>query len=128
MLKVHEIAAAQGMPVRFLENILLSLRHTGLVESRRGAGGGFRLARAADEITLADVVRACEGPLAAVQGERPEQLKYEGSAEPLRDVWVAVRAALRDVLEHVTVADVAAARLPSAISSRTSGPGAWDPH
>ena len=105
-VKGERIATAQSIPLRFLENILLELRHAGFVESRRGAEGGYRLARPAAEITLADVIRAIDGPLAGVTGDRPEKLDFTGNAEPLRDVWVAVRASLRAVLEHVTLADV----------------------
>jgi Rrf2 family protein len=124
-LKSERIAQAQGIPLRFLENILVQMRQGGIVVSRRGAEGGYRLAQPADEITVADVIRAIDGPLAAVAGERPEKLDFDGTAEPLRDVWVAVRASLRDVLEHVTLADLASGELPEAVRSRTSDPDAW---
>jgi Rrf2 family protein len=125
-VKVDALAEAQGIPARFLENIMLALRHGGLVESRRGPEGGFRLARPAAEIAVADVIRAVDGPLASVGGVRPDRLDYDGSAAALPEVWVAVRASLREVLEHVSVAEVAAGRLPDCVRERSSSPGAWD--
>jgi Rrf2 family protein len=127
-VKGERLATSQGIPLRFLENILLQLRHAGLVESRRGAEGGYRLARPAGEIALADVIRAIDGPLAGVGGARPETLDFHGPAEPLRDVWVAVRASLRGVLEHVTVADVAAGALPSHVRELLQDEDAWVSH
>jgi Rrf2 family protein len=124
-VKSERIATAQGIPLRFLENILVQLRQAGIVNSRRGADGGYRLAKAAEEITVADVIRAIDGPLAGVGGERPERLEFQGTAAPLRDVWVAVRASLRDVLEHVTLADLASGELPEAVKAHTSDPDAW---
>jgi len=121
----ERIADAQDIPVNFLENILLDLRRAGIVDSRRGAGGGYLLARPADEIVLADVVRAVEGPLASVRGLSPDALEYEGSATALREVWVALRSAVRSVLEHVTLADVANGDLPPHIAELTSEPDAW---
>jgi len=126
--KVADIAAAQDIPPRFLENILIALRRAGLVRSRRGSEGGFRLARSADEITLADVLRAVEGPLANVQGVPPEEVSYTGSAVALRDVWVAVRASLRVVLEQVTLAEVAAGALPGEIQELIADPESWRVH
>ena len=127
-VKGERIAQAQSIPLKFLENILLELRHHGLVQSQRGADGGYWLARAPEEINLAEVIRAVEGPLANVRGVRPESLEYEGSAEPLRDVWVAVRASLRAVLESVTLADLAAGELPDDVRDLVSDPEAWQPH
>ncbi|HEY7706999.1 MAG TPA: Rrf2 family transcriptional regulator [Gaiellaceae bacterium] len=127
-VKGERISQAQGIPLKFLENILLELRHHGLVQSQRGSDGGYWLARPAEEITLAEVIRAVEGPLANVRGARPETLEYEGNAEPLRDVWVAVRANLRAVLESVTLADVAAGELPGEVVAITRDPAAWEPH
>ena len=112
-VKGERIATAQAIPLRFLENILMQLRHAGLVDSRRGAEGGYRLARPAAEVTLADVIRAIDGPLAGVSGVRPEALGFGGVAEPMRDVWIAVRASLRGVLEQVTLADVVSGELPA---------------
>jgi Rrf2 family protein len=127
-VKGERIAQAQEVPLKFLENILGDLRHAGLVRSQRGVEGGYWLARPAEEITLADVIRAVEGPLANVRGVRPEAIEYSGSAAPLRDVWVAVRASLRSVLEEVTVADVARGDLPAAVRELVADPEAWAPH
>ncbi len=124
-VKGERIAAAQAIPLRFLENILLELRHAGFVESRRGAEGGYRLARPAAEITLADIIRAIDGPLAGVTGDRPEKLAFAGNAEPLRDVWIAVRANLRAVLEQVTLADVVADRFPEQVQELIAVESAW---
>jgi Rrf2 family protein len=126
-VKGERIAAAQDIPLRFLENILAELRHAGIVQSRRGAEGGYLLARPAAEIALADVIRAVDGPLANVGGRRPEQLEYSGTAEPFQDVWVAVRAGLRTVLEKITLADVASGQLPASVRKLTSDPDAWEP-
>jgi Rrf2 family protein len=127
-VKGERVAQAQGIPLKFLENILLELRHHGLVQSQRGADGGYWLARPAEDISLAEVIRAVEGPLANVRGNRPESLAYEGTAEPLRDVWIAVRASLRSVLEQVTLADLAAGELPPRVRELTESPEAWEPH
>jgi Rrf2 family protein len=127
-LKSERIAAAQDIPAKFLENILLDLKQGGLVQSRRGAEGGYWLARPADEISLADVIRAVEGPLANVRGARPEDLDYRGAAESLRQVFVAMRANLRAVLEEVTLADVAAGELPASVLALTDDPDAWVSH
>lgn len=124
-VSAERIADAQQIPVNFLENILLDLRHAGIVESRRGASGGYLLAKPATEIVVADVVRAVEGPLASVRGLSPDQLDYAGSSESLRDVWVALRSAVRSVLEHVTIADVANGKLPAHITKLTREPDAW---
>src|SRR4051794_26444212 len=113
-IKGDRIAQAQEIPSNFLENILSDLRNAGIVASRRGAEGGYWLARPAAEVSLADVIRAVDGPLANVRGVRSEQVEYAGNAEPLRDVWVAVRASLRSVLEGVSLADLAAGRPPGA--------------
>jgi Rrf2 family protein len=127
-VKGEQVARAQAIPLKFLENILLELRHAGLVQSQRGAEGGYWLARPADEITLAEVIRAVEGPLANVRGTRPESLEYQGTAEPLRNVWIAVRASLRRVLESVTLADVAHGELPASLDDLVADPEAWRPH
>ena len=127
-VKGERLATSQAIPLRFLENILLQLRHAGIVESRRGADGGYRLARTPEEITLADVIRAIDGPLAGVSGQRPETLDFRGTSEPLRDVWIAVRASLRGVLEGVTLADVASGGLPEHVRALTDEPDAWVPH
>lgn len=127
-VKGDAIAKAQEIPPNFLENILADLRNAGLVASRRGAEGGYWLARPAGEVTLADVIRAVDGPLANVRGIRSEQVAYSGSAEPLRDVWIAVRASLRRVLERVTLADLASGELPASVRALAADPDAWAPH
>jgi Rrf2 family protein len=124
-VKGEVLAQAQGIPLRFLENILAELRHAGLVRSQRGSEGGYTLARTAEEITVADVIRAVEGPLASVRGERPERVEYAGAAEPLQRVWIAVRKNLRDVVEEVTLADLAAGTLPADVNALADDPEAW---
>jgi Rrf2 family protein len=123
--KVDEVAHAQNIPLSFLENILTQLRSAGIVRSQRGPEGGYWLAHPAAEINLAQVIRAVEGPLVGVRGQRPEEVEYEGSAECLQQVWIALRANLRKVLEHVTVADVAAGKLPKEILTLTREEEAW---
>jgi Rrf2 family protein len=123
--KVDEVAQAQHIPLSFLENILTQLRSAGVVRSQRGPEGGYWLAHPADEVNLAQVIRAVEGPLVGVRGQRPEEIEYEGSAECLQQVWIALRANLRKVLEHVTVADVAAGKLPKEIVTLTREEEAW---
>lgn len=125
-LKAESIARAQAIPVKFLENILQGLRNARIVESRRGPEGGHLLARPATEISIADVIRAIDGPLGSVGGRPPEDLEFPGSAAPMRDVWVAARAGLREVLERVTLADVVDNDLPEAVSELTHAPGAWE--
>jgi Rrf2 family protein len=127
-VKAERIAQAQEIPLKFLENIMADLRQGGLVRSQRGAEGGYWLARPADEITLAQVMRVVEGPLANVRGRRSEEVEYRGTAAPLREVWVAVRASLRAVLESVTLADVARGELPTAVAALTADDDAWLPH
>jgi Rrf2 family protein len=127
-VKGDRVAQAQEIPPNFLENIFADLRNAGLVASRRGADGGYWLARPAAEITLADVIRAVDGPLANVRGVRSEQVSYRGSATQLREVWVAVRASLRGVLEQVTLADVARGELPAGVRALAADPDAWAPH
>ena len=124
-VKAERIASAQDIPLNFLENILGELRHAGVVRSHRGAEGGFRLAKPAAEITIADIIRAVEGPLASVRGGPPEETSYPGASEALPRVWIAVRANLRKVVEHVTVADVASGKLPAAIDKLAQDPEAW---
>ena len=124
-VKGETLAEAQDIPLQFLEHILLELKHARLVRAKRGARGGYWLARPADDITLANVIRAVEGPLANIQDDAPEQTSYPGHAERLREVWVAVRANLRAVLEQVTLADVASGELPEPIRELTDHPDAW---
>lgn len=106
LLNSDRIASAQAIPRKFLESILLDLRHSGLVTSQRGAEGGYALARPAHEISLADVIRAVEGPIATIRGVRPEDVSYGGRAAPLRQVWIDLRAAIRGVLEETSLADL----------------------
>jgi Rrf2 family protein len=124
-VKAERIAEEQSIPLNFLENILAELRRAGIVESRRGAAGGYLLAKPPEEVSLADVIRAVEGPLANVRGISPDALEYEGTAERLRDVWVALRASVRAVLEQVTVADVAKGDLPPHVAELTEAADAW---
>ena len=123
--KVDEVAQAQSIPVSFLENILTQLRSSGIVRSQRGPEGGYWLARRPEEVNLADIIRAVEGPLVGVRGQRPEEIEYVGSAESLQPVWIALRANLRKVLEHVTVAQVAAGKLPADVIALTRQDEAW---
>jgi Rrf2 family protein len=121
----EQIAQAQDIPTAFLQNILVELRHAEIVEAQRGRDGGFRLARPAREITIADIVRAVSGPLATVRGVRPPAVSYNQTAEPLKDVWIALRANIRFVLARVTLADLAAGTLPASIKKIAENPGNW---
>jgi Rrf2 family protein len=123
--KVDEVAQAQEIPVSFLENILTQLRSAGIVRSQRGPEGGYWLAQPAEQLPLATVIRAVEGPLVGVRGQRPEEVSYNGSAESLQQVWLALRANLRKVLEHVTIADVAAGKIPKQIVALSRQEEAW---
>jgi Rrf2 family protein len=125
LVKGEALASGQQLPLRFLENILLSLRRSGLVISRRGAEGGYGLAKPPASITVADVLRATDGPLASVRDQRPEMAEYFGVAEHLQQVWIAVRVSLREVLEAVTLADVVAGKLPEHVRARLDEPDAW---
>ena len=124
-VKGDVIAARQGIPAKFLENILADLRRSGLVSSQRGAEGGYWLAADADAVSVADIIRAVEGPLADVHGTPPELVDYRGPAAGLQRVWVATRAALRTVLEEVTLADIAGGCLPEQIDELLREPDAW---
>src|SRR5581483_3752570 len=125
-VKGERLAEAQDIPLQFLEHILLELKHARLVRARRGARGGYWLARSPDEITVADVIRAVEGPLANIQDSAPEATHYPGPAKHLRDVWVAVRANLRAVLERVTLADLTSGKLPEEVQRLIADPDAWE--
>jgi Rrf2 family protein len=127
-VKGQTLASSQGIPLKFLENILLELRNAGIVASQRGAVGGYWLALKPNTVTIADVIRAVDGPLAHVRGLRPETTSYEGAAEHLQEVWIAVRASLRSVLEKVTLADVASGKLPRVIERLNADPDAWVAH
>ncbi|OZD84327.1 transcriptional regulator [Rhodococcus sp. 05-2256-B2] len=123
--KAEALAAAQGIPHKFLESVLSDLRRAELVRSRRGPDGGYWLAREASNISVADVMRAVEGPLASVRGQRPEDAQYAGPAEPLTRVWLAVRVNLRAVLESVSLADIVDDDLPDFVRELISEPTAW---
>lgn len=125
-MKGEAIAAAQQIPMKFCENILAELRAAGVVDSRRGADGGYWLARDPNTVRLGDIIRIVEGPLAAIRGERPTDVEFVGASMAMRDVWVAARAALRSVLDAVSVADVVAGALPPAVASLLDEPGAWE--
>ena len=125
LVKGERIAHAQGIPLKFLENILIDLRHAGIVHAQRGAEGGYRLARDPRDVTIGQVIRAVEGPLASVRGEPPESVSYVGAAEHLQTVWVAVRASLRSVLDDLTLAEVVDGRLPQRVRKLTEQPDAW---
>jgi Rrf2 family protein len=127
-LKRDEIAEAQKIPVKFLETILAELKHASILTSQRGADGGYSLARPADEITLGDVLRVIEGPLATVRDDRPESTTYRGPAEALQEVWVALRSNMRAVLEGVTLQDIVDGELPAEVARLASDPEAWAPH
>jgi Rrf2 family protein len=120
-----QLAQAQAIPPKFLESILLQLRRGGIVNAQRGPEGGYWLARAADDISLADVIRVIDGPLANVRGQRPEALGYQGAARSLQEVWIALRASEREILELVSVADVAAGTLPARVRELSADPTAW---
>ncbi|MER5844433.1 Rrf2 family transcriptional regulator [Streptomyces prasinus] len=124
-LTTEAIAYAQGIPRKFLEGILNDLRREGLVLSRRGANGGYRLAGPADGISIADVTRAVDGPLVSVQGVRPPDLSYSGPATALLPLWIALRANVRQILEGVSLADVVSGRLPEGVVRLTDAPAGW---
>jgi Rrf2 family protein len=125
LVKGERIAQAQSIPLKFLENILIDLRHAGIVHAQRGAEGGYRLARDPAQVTLGEVIRAVEGPLASVRGEPPEAVSYHGAAENLQTVWIAVRASLRTVLDDLTLAEVVDGKLPQRVRRLTEQPDAW---
>ena len=124
-VKREAMSSAQNIPPKFLENILGDLRHARIVRSQRGAEGGYWLARPAEEITLADIIRAVDGPLVGIRGERPEDVEYGGAAEALQQVWIALRSNLRAVVESVTLADLAAGKLPADVRRLAKDPEAW---
>jgi Rrf2 family protein len=124
-IKGERLAEAQDIPLQFLEHILLELKHAGIVRARRGAKGGYWLAKPADEVTIAEIVRAVEGPIAHVQSLPPEAIEYRGNAKHLQEVWIAVRASLRTVLEHVTLADLVSGQLPDEVAELARSKDAW---
>ena len=124
-VKGERLSQAQAIPLKFLENILIDLRHAGVVRSQRGAEGGYWLARPAAEISVADVIRAVEGPLASVRGERPEDIEYPEGAATLQRAWIAVRASVRSIAENVSLADLASGKLPAAVEKLAADPEHW---
>lgn len=126
-VSAEALAAAQDLPQTFLSAILSELRRAGIIRSRRGLEGGYRLARSARTISVADVMRALDGPLAEVRGLRPEMMQYEGAAAHLQDVWIATRASLRAVLEPITLDHIVKGQLPRSATRLLSDPGAWLP-
>jgi Rrf2 family protein len=124
-VRADAIARAQAIPSKYLDNLLGDLRRARLILSQRGVQGGYRLARPAADITLADVMRAIEGPLADVRDDAPEAVRYPGPAASLREVWIALRASMRTVLEATTLADVASGRLPRSVRALLEDPEAW---
>lgn len=124
-VKAGDIAAAQAIPRMFLDTILRDLGRAGIIESRRGREGGHRLARPPGEITIADVIRATDGPLALIHGQRPESLHYQEPAQHLQEIWVAVRASLRSILENTTLGQVVSGKLPASVTALTSDQRSW---
>jgi Rrf2 family protein len=124
-VKGERIATSQKIPLKFMENILADMRRAGLVMSQRGAEGGYRLAIDAHEISVADVIRAVEGPLGDVRGMPPERVDYAAGAEALKEVWLAARASLREVMERVTIGDIAEHKLPEIVGHLLEAPEAW---
>jgi len=121
------LADEQGMPRKFLEAVLGDLRRAGLVRGQRGVDGGYVLTQPPSQIMVGQVLRAVDGPLAGVRGLRPEETMYSGTAEHLQQLWVAVRAAVRNVLDEVSLADVVRGRLPAHVRRLTLAPEAWQP-
>ncbi|MFD9478394.1 MULTISPECIES: RrF2 family transcriptional regulator [Streptomyces] len=124
-VKAEAIADAQDIPHKFLEGILNDMRRGGLVLSQRGGNGGYRLAKPARSISVADVIRVVDGPLVSVRGVRPPDLSYTGPAQALLPLWIALRANVREILDGVTLADVASSDLPADVSALADTPGAW---
>jgi Rrf2 family protein len=127
-VSAEELGRLQDIPHGFLLAILADLRRAGVVQSQRGQSGGWRMARNADTVTVADVIRAVDGPLVSVYGLRPEAVSYNESAEVLQHVWIAARSSLRDVFEAVTIRALADRKLPPEGVARTKGEDAWQPH
>lgn len=127
-VRAEELGRRQDIPKGFLQAILGDLRRAGILVSQRGQSGGWRLGRAAESITVADVIRAVDGPLVSVYGLRPEAVAYNDTADKLQDVWIAARSSLRDVFERVTVAHLRSGELPAEVTRRTADRDAWEPH
>lgn len=126
-VKGERLADSQDIPLQFLEHILLDLKHSGIVRARRGAKGGYWLAKEAEDVSIADVIRAVEGPIANVQSAPPESITYTGSAKELQNVWIAVRASLREVLESTSLADLVSGELPANVRELAEDKDAWQP-
>lgn len=127
-VSAEELGRLQEIPHGFLQAILADLRRAGIVMSQRGQSGGWRMGRSADGVTVADVIRAVDGPLVSVYGLRPEAVSYNDSADVLQHVWIAARRSLRDVFEAVSIQQLADGKLPKAVTSRTADDDAWQPH
>jgi Rrf2 family protein len=127
-VSAEELGRSQDIPRVFLQAILADLRRAGVVLSQRGQAGGWRLARDAGSVSVADVIRAVDGPLVSVYGLRPEAVSYNESAEVLQHVWIAARSSLRDVYEQVSIRALAERKLPKHVLARTRDEDAWQPH
>lgn len=127
-ISAEELGRRQDIPHGFLQAILADLRRAGIVISQRGQSGGWRMGRAPSEVSVADVIRAVDGPLVSVYGLRPEAVSYNETADVLQHVWIAARRSLRDVFEQVSIAQLADRKLPRAVTSRTADEDAWQPH
>ena len=127
-VSAEELGRAQEIPHNFLQAILADLRRAGIVISQRGQAGGWRMARPPEDVSVADVIRAVDGPLVSVYGLRPEAVAYNESAQVLQHVWIAARSSLRDVFEKVSIKALAEGRLPRSVAARTADEDAWQPH
>jgi Rrf2 family protein len=127
-MTAEELATSQGLPVNYLEAILLDLRRAGIVLSRRGPDAGYRFMRPPDQVSVADVMRVLDGPLAEVRGLRPEATTYSETTTPVQELWIALRASLRSVLEEVTIDQLARGRFPRHVQKLIADPEAWKPH
>ena len=127
-VSAEELGRLQEIPHGFLQAILADLRRAGIVMSQRGQSGGWRMGRAATDVSVADVIRAVDGPLVSVYGLRPEAVSYNETAEVLQHVWIAARHSLRDVFEHVSIQQLSDGKLPKAVTTRTADEDAWQPH
>jgi Rrf2 family protein len=127
LMSAQAIAAEQAMPRKFLEAVLADLRRAGIVRAQRGAEGGYTLALPPRDVTVGAILRAVDGPLAGVRGLRPEETTYQGAAANLPDLWVAVRAAVRDVVDEVSLAELVSGKMPAHVRKLTTRPDAWQP-
>jgi Rrf2 family protein len=127
-VSAEQLGKAQDIPHGFLQAILADLRRAGILVSQRGQSGGWRYAGRPGDVSVADVIRAVDGPLVSVYGLRPEAVDYDDTAAVLQHVWIAARRSLRDVFEQVSIAQLAAGDLPDAVTSRTADEDAWQPH